>query len=317
MKNPILRLGTICHRVLEYVVTSRVLFDEQWREALEEAWTREVAAEIEVPEGSPGEDPESWPGYEVKRARLFKIAARLRAKLIEIPSHQVLTEVKLNGRQSKLRGVADLVIRQPGTHHLVDYKSGRVIDRQTKDVRESYRRQLQLYAVIEKETAGEWPDAAELLPLEGPSVSVSVNPSDCEAVADEAVELLAAYNALVPGEQPATVSSETCPVCPFITRCPAFWGQVSPAWESQVLAVRGTVLAVQTTPLGGVSLAVQIAAGSISKDVINVRNIKPRHHPSAEAVRVGDLVSISGLRLESTRGTFSLSDFGDLARNVP
>src|SRR4051794_19915820 len=111
------RLGNVCHRVLESLVRTGALLSDSWDDAFATSWGEEIRREALVLErgGHPVSEPERWPDYQVKRARLRKVAVRLRDILCELPpTAALLPEEALHGFDGRLRGVADLVVRPPG-----------------------------------------------------------------------------------------------------------------------------------------------------------------------------------------------------------
>jgi hypothetical protein len=174
---------------------------------LEAAWlkaTREAADEF-VGDGSLAGEPEDWPGYELKRARLWRAAKRLHGLLVGAgPDVELLSEQALSGADGVLRGRPDLLVRSANGLWLIDYKTGPVLSRDTREPRESYVRQLQLYASLAADALGEWPRRAFLLPLDGPFVEVDIDPASCGVLAQQAVDLLGRFNASAGGPQPAS-----------------------------------------------------------------------------------------------------------------
>lgn len=312
-------LGDVCHRVLEASLRSGWIFSGDRESELDRCWEREMAQCVDglrlqgiAPDRL---EPQQWPGYELKRARLHNCIRRLHELVGSLPpDRELLIEQTLMAREGRLLGRPDLIIRSAQVHMVVDYKSGAIFEADGDTPKEAYRRQLQLYAMMEAETAGAWPTRAELLPLHGRAVAVEIDPSDCLMIADQAIELLDRYNRTVPGCQPATVGQETCPDCVFATRCPAFWSGVDGSYAPRVLAVAGSVFGIRRTPLGGVTLIVDGESGSVEDPLVVIRNIDPRIHALVDELSVGDFVTVVGLRREAGRPTYRLGPFGRLHR---
>ncbi len=312
-------LGDVCHRVLEDSLTSGWVASEDRDLELDRSWRREMARYLKRLRlrGLPPErlEPERWPSYELKRARLRNCVRRLHELVGSLPpDRELVTEETLTVRDGRLQGRPDLLVRSAEVHMVVDYKTGAVFEADGETPKEAYKRQLQLYALMEAETVGTWPTRAELLPLHGPPVVVEVEPSECLTVADRALELLDQYNRSVPAQQPATVSLETCPDCFFASGCPAFWTEVDGSYAARVLAIAGPVVAIRRTPLGGVTLTIDRESGSVGETSVVVRNIDPRIHALTEELSVGDLVTVVGLRDEAGRPTYRLRPLGRLQR---
>src|SRR4051812_36089549 len=89
---PAARLGRICHRVLDEAVATGALRDDDWRQLVAAMWDTAASDEGHADEPPPAE----WPGYQVKRARLLRLAGQLRERLSNLPEHAaLLTEVRL------------------------------------------------------------------------------------------------------------------------------------------------------------------------------------------------------------------------------
>lgn len=281
-------LGNICHAVLESLTETRAILAAGWEQELESHWvaaTRAAAVKLVAADGALGGPPEEWDGYEIKLARLRKAALRLHELLAPLGATvELITEKSLAAAGGRLRGRPDLIVRAEGLRWLLDYKTGPVISRESREPRESYVRQLRLYAYLEAESMGEWPQRAFLVPLQGPVVEVNIEPATCEALASEALALLDAFNAQAPEPQPPSPSPETCRWCPYAPRCPAFWEICNEEWAPTVLAAAGAASAVAHPYLGGVSLTVEADAGSLDAGSVRVRAISTADHPAvAEA----------------------------------
>jgi len=291
------RLGTVCHNVLDIAVREGLLESENWRTAVEELWDAELSVEKErAVAAGVSDEPRKWRGYQLKRARLFQIAGRLRAFLDALPpGTQILTEEPLSAHDGLLFGRADLIIRNPDRHQIVDYKSGSVLDHETNLPREAYVRQLQLYAYLEHAASSSWPSSAHLFPLHGAPVEIEVDPQACSALAAEALAALRTYNEVVPAVQPAAPSPVHCQWCPAATICSPFWNACDETWAPNVRAAAGTVSRAFATELGGITIHVHPAAGSIGIEPLVIKNIDQRTFEQAREVAVGDEVAATGL----------------------
>ena len=301
---PATRLGTVCHHVLDRAVREGGLRQSNWRDVVQELWDEELAVEVSSSSNLDHGDPRKWPGYQLKRARLFEVADSVREFLEDLPSEaEVLTEVTLSANDGLLYGRADLVIRSKNRHQIIDYKSGGVVDRETQLPRIAYARQLQLYAYLEHASSGKWPSTAHLFPLHGAPVAISVEPTECLALASDALEALRDYNAAVPAPQPARPSMEHCKWCPAATVCAAFWAACSPTWAASVCAVTGTITNVFSTELGGVTVHVKPLAGSLDLNgSVVIKNIDPVRFPNVRGFARGEQIGATGL-LADDRGS--------------
>jgi RecB family exonuclease len=310
-------LGTISHAVLEALATTRAILGDRWDEELESQWThatQAAAAELAAHDSQTLARPEEWDGYQIKLARLRKTARRLHELLAPLGADaELITEQPLANRDGRLQGRPDLIVRAGGALWLVDYKTGAVISRDTREPRESYVRQLRLYAYLAAESLGQWPQRALLVPLQGPVVDVEIDPDACANHADEALEQLAVFNAHAPDSPPASPAPETCQWCPYAAVCPAFWSHCDEQWASVILAAAGPARAVLHPSLGGVSLTIDAHAGSLEPRIINVRAISPDDHPAVATAEAGSDVALVGLRPDRDTTGFVLPEYGRAA----
>lgn len=313
-------LGDICHTVLESLADTRAILAVDWEAELESGWTtatHAAASRIGGPGGAPSGPPQDWDGYEIKLARLRKVARRLHELLAPVGADaELITEKLLSAADGRLRGQPDLIVRSDQVCWLLDYKTGPVLSHETRTPRESYVRQLRLYAYLAANTLGEWPDRTFLMPLQGEVVEVDIDPGQCTALAEEALEILASFNA-ANGEQPASPAPETCKWYPYAPRCSAFWDDCCPEWTPEVLAAMGTVEAVTRSRLGGVSVILRTEAGSLAREPIGVRSISVTTHPAVAEVELGDMLALVGLRRDRHADSFSLPPSGRIWAQRP
>jgi hypothetical protein len=311
---PATRLGTVCHTVLDKAVRDGLLQSESWRRLVEQLWEAELDLERErAAAAGVTDEPKKWPGYQLKRARLFQVAGRVRDFLHELPpGTTVLTEEPLVASDGLLFGRPDLIIRGRGRHQIIDYKSGGVLDRETNRPREAYVRQLQLYAFLEHATSGSWPTSAHLFPLHGAPVEIDVDPRFCSELAAQAFDAAGAYNAAVPDTPPATPAPEHCRWCPHATICASFWEACDESWEPAVVAAAGVVTQVFATPLGGTTLTLDVQAGSMNERRIVIKNIDPEVFQETRELNAGDEVAAAGLIADERGAGYRLGRGGVL-----
>jgi hypothetical protein len=284
---------------MDFLVATHTLLGDQWDVELQRKWREEIdherAAQTTDDQLRWG-PPEGWPNYELKKARLRNLARSVRELILDLPSGaHVLTEHDLTGRGGLLVGRADLVVRSASCHIVVDYKSGSVVDAVTQAMIPAYENQLRIYAALEREESGEWPEKAVLMPLNGPPIELPINPVQCDALADEAVAMLHAYNLAAPGPQPARPSPESCKRCAASCHCPEFWAAYDPTWTTDLIALRGRILELSMTPLGGIAVRVEVAAGARGP-VAEVRRLRETDHPGVGTLVIGDAFCAVGLQ---------------------
>lgn len=133
-------------------------------------------------------------------------------------------EVPVSSRDSLFTGYVDRAEHTPYGTRLLDFKSA-VRD----DLPERHERQLQLYALMWRDTRGEWPFAAEVVyPLAGRVHPVPIDPQTCETVAAEGAALV---REVTRAGSPAHLGrpGDPCRLCPFRPWCEPFWRMQSPA----------------------------------------------------------------------------------------
>lgn len=305
------RLGSICHAVLDKAVAGHALALADWRSCVETLWADAVAVEeARASEAGIDKPARTWSGYEIKRARLLKVAERLRTFLADIPvDTQLLTEHPMSAEGGRLFGRADLILRGPHTHRIIDYKSGAVTE-DDGTPRRAYVHQLQVYALLEHADSGSWPGTAHLFPLHGPPVEIDVEPEECIRRGREAIQLLDAFNAVAPGAQPAAPSAVICRWCDYATECSAFWGAVDESWAPEVRAATGIIRRVFTTPAGGTTFEIDRTGGSVSEQPMILKQVDAAAVPEVSRAAIGSEVAVKGLRPDERGGGYRLMQTG-------
>lgn len=181
-----------------------------------------------------------------------------------------------------------------------DYKTGSVTD-DDGSVRDDYALQVQLYAVLEKDTSGAWPDRGVLVPLPGAQAVVNVEPRSAQNSADRVGAALDSYNAAVTADEVATLGSpspSTCRYCEYAPRCGSFWGAWSDDWEGAgLVAAAGTVVEIRKALRGGVSLDISVERGASESGRLSVHGLDDIETPVLGALARGDSVALVGLKL--------------------
>jgi hypothetical protein len=300
------RLGTACHEVLQIAGEGGLPnpADPGWRSAFEETWQKAVDKQAADAAASPLEarwgDPQRWRYYNMRKIATRHLAERLSASIIDDPegSAAALHEAPQEAFGGKLRGRAD-VIRRGAEPEIQDFKTGAVIDGQDGDIKPSYRIQMLLYAVLERENNGVWPLRATLIPLEGQPVSIDIDPNEANRVAEACLGALDDYNATVRDGRPvaglAAPSVRSCRFCPYAVRCPAFWDAIDLTWaEDGVRAIAGRVLAREIAELGTLALKVEITNGVASGEVW-LYGLDPERFPASATTTPGEWVAATSL----------------------
>jgi hypothetical protein len=311
--NPRAWLGTAYHEVLEKLwrpVEEDLTVDE----LVEHLWSRAIETIMEQASGHPLDrrfsEPEKWPGYYLARAC---VQVRAEQALAELPREreagspcgsakaETMRERELSAMGGRLFGKPDVVL--PDEIH--DYKSGSMFEEASDGshvIKQRYVRQLRLYGHLVHATGGQCPSKGKLLPMQGETVEINLDPDTCQAAAEEAVNLLDAFNErLATASGPtnlATPSPGACRWCQFKAICPAFWASVDEQWAGDLgsAAVRGH-LASSPAMIhngGAFSLAVEVMGGTVSAGELTIAPLNTTVH-ELDHLRQGDGIRIVNL----------------------
>lgn len=325
MRGPSVRIGSVCHRVLEAI--SRGAFDNVepslMAERFDELWQREIEYEEQAAQQSTLErhfgPANRWPYYALRRAYAWQLTesileTRRVAHGIRASATSTSTELRKIPQSERqyvgfgglLQGRADQVIQSHGRVEIVDYKSGTIYEEGGSGeqiIRPEYRRQLLLYAALHWDQTGAWPAAASLISLRGERASIDVDPSQARALVDEALNKLTAYNVAVRlGGEPealARPSQSACLHCPFKAACPAFWSVVEPWWEinGSRAHVSGIVTAIDELGHSGRALNLAVERGSLPAGHYRLRGLTQRRFSDINSLVPGTAVRVIEARV--------------------
>ena len=301
---PAADLGTVAHLCLERLVKTGTLWSPDVAGAIGQAWDETARATL-------GDAAESTPGHDLVRARLPNAVAAL-LKLVPGPDG-VLAEQWVASRDGLLQGKIDLLCERPGGWLLVDYKSTLSRDFDTGELHvNDYERQLRLYAHIVADSTGVLVSRAVLLALDGSAVEVDIEAGRVADVAGEARAAHVAFNGAGPGDPPATPAEHACRFCDHHARCPEFWASCGPAW-ALLSAAAGTVAAIQVIPATGVSLSLDVVAGTVPAGRVALTRVPLANLPALDELQPGSWVAVTGLRPRPGGGAYWLPDWGRVA----
>ncbi len=247
--------------------------------------------------------PERWRGYQLKRARLLQVAAPHPS----VPSRASARAGAADRGAPHRRGRPALRTAPTSSsgaerHRIIDYKSGGVLDREYRTPTRGVRTPAAALCVPRARRERKLATSAHLFPLQGAPIEIDVEPDTCLALAADALSALHAYNDLVPAPQPASPAPEICRWCAAATVCSPFWDSCDTTWAPIVQAAAGVVSRAFVTPLGGVTMHIEAAAGSTGVETVVVKNVDPGVFADAEVVSEGDEVAATGL-IADDRGT--------------
>jgi RecB family exonuclease len=292
------RIGNICHGVLESFVRTREFRSESWPEWLDSRFHELLALDVAARQAR-------LRGWRLALARLRKVAARMAEFLRQAPFDAVvLAEQELTAADGRLYGRVDLIVRSPEMHVIVDYKTGSFHEPGTQQLKTSYQRQLMLYACLEAEASGAWPEKALLVPFGAEPVTLDVDPNACLQLLGEVVAALEQWQRWLGSPPPANPSAVTCGLCPFAAHCSAFWASCNPDWANELIAMRGPVSSATTTRLGGTTLLLDSASGSVLGKAA-IRNVDPNEFAEFASIGIGQVIALVGLRRDPDEGAFT------------
>lgn len=315
LNNPKAWLGTAYHEVMATAATCE--------QDLEEIWNRSVLGNFHRSQAHPLNSrfgiPESWPGYYVIRAMALMRATGLYSEGRSLRAGSTTSTIppKLDeGSEKWLSAAGGRLIGRPDLisgDTLIDFKTGNIFETgEGEEVKLSYLKQLQIYAYLIHESLGYWPKHAVLLPMEGPSFEIDLQPSLCIKEANEALEMLQQYNEAIRNRVDlsnlARPSSTNCRWCPYQILCPFFWPAANEDWkENYIGAVSGKAL-IDPQPIyhgEAFQLSLQNDLGTVRRNQeINLSPLKTEIHHSLTDIQEGSEIRVVGLRVRSD-GTLS------------
>ena len=233
-------LGSVAHGLIE---DASIMFPVGSSHlSLEDAWEERLRAEERKLRGSNMEShlvplSASCTDYYVIKEQTMAVAERQLSKRGSSGSSResvTFAEEPLASRDKLLVGRIDRLARGPEGWVVSDYKTGKIMadeSEQDPHIKDAYVVQLKLYAMLVKDSKGEWPARLELIPLFGDPVEVPFNRDECSALAAEAKTELAAVNRRVAEVKSgranpsslASPSADACRFCSWRPSCVAYW----------------------------------------------------------------------------------------------
>jgi CRISPR/Cas system-associated exonuclease Cas4 (RecB family) len=217
-------------------------------------------------------DPRSRPDARRAYLRLERRLPQLMAFVEARAPTELLIERELEAPGHLVRGRPDLVIL--GQHPcVIDHKSGLVMAE--VGPREPYENQLVMYAWLVESALGVEVDETALFSLRQGLVTVDVSARRARLI-DEVLSAREAFNARVPGPQPASPSETSCNWCPFVGPCDSAWralqeGQVDRlGWGEAVRGTSRTEAISSSNRRAAVALDIDIGTVSGSASIIDI-----------------------------------------------
>lgn len=297
---PWARLGTASHAVLAHAISGHLGkgsggFDERFNKAWEDA----IEAESQAANVDPIERlwglPHRWPTYADRKLRTKRLALQLSKERATWVDPDVIVERRLQSEDRTIYGTPDVVVRQPPPHRVEDFKTGVVLDDEGT-LRDRYRRQLLIYAYLEREDRGSLPAQGVVRPLRGPAVAFDISDRAVDAEVRAAISAIEAFNAALPDpHQLARPSTTTCRTCPHTGRCEPFWTMIRDAPAKELIGVGGIVTATHSTEGHGIAAHVVADEGNAGSSDVAVRGIPTPLAAWLSSSEPGQRVRIVGL----------------------
>ena len=329
--NPRAWLGTAYHEVLRKLwspsfesLTDEDLIDSLWEKEVGILQSRASAHAL----NQRYSDPKKWSGLNLVHACVKMKALEL---LIQYPRRASSTKMsgekkginrerKLSAMKGKLIGTPDVIVG----NEILDYKSGNIYDVKldgTKSIKSAHIRQLHIYGYLVFESLGYFPEKGKLLPLQGKSAEINLDPDICTQEANKAIELLESFNSeLSKSSDPSNLaapSASACRWCQYKAYCSAFWINVNSDWSEELNseAILGDL--VETPVLihqdRAYSLSIKISSGTTTSDHMTISPFDRSVYDFSEFNK-GDTIRIINLykrqdgQLVPTKSTICLQE---------
>lgn len=318
-RNPAALLGTIAHQLLKDAGHSGAdrVFDAERRweqlvdgmnQELKKSWLEAVLSPLET----------SAPKHEVLKIRACTRAGQIsstrrtrRSGLGSVSGTGF--ELWVESQDKSVGGWIDAARRTKHGIVLTDFKSGDVLERPQgilqKEVKESHRIQLRLYAALYFQTYRIWPNTIQIAPLIGTTLEVPFTQKECSALLDEAAATFTSINAVISTgtrsvyKDFAIPSPQNCRFCTYRPTCPEYRVarkrvERGNGWPRDAF---GTVWDINVLRGGEVNLRVTDDSG----EKYTFRALGLKRHPALQTIQRGDAVGIFNASLSSSGKEFS------------
>lgn len=245
-----------------------------------------------------GETPHKPHPGSLKRGKLRtkRLAQWLAQELTAWEGAVLAIEERLESSDGRIFGTPDLVVRHPAPHRVEDYKTGGVLD-DDGVLAERYRRQILIYAHLERDTNGALPSIGVVRRLRGDPIKFEITELPVHAEVEDALGAIDDFNAsLSDPEAQARPSERVCCACPYAARCQPFWRAVPSMDPSNIVALGGKLTALHSTDAQGFSIHLEVTEGNTGTHEANVRGIQRPLAPTLAAAELDSHVRIVGLK---------------------
>jgi PD-(D/E)XK nuclease superfamily len=312
--SPRARLGTIVHRLLELASNGLLVSCE---DSIEKAWSG-IVVDVESKMSSSWIEQSLVPlsrtvnDFEVQRLRAWNRAMQLMrppSPVEEVTVQQTGfgCEIWVQSTDGTVGGYIDAVYQGESGRVIRDFKTGSILEESGNDgaiIHLDYLVQIKLYAALYQETFGLWPTHVELVPVQGESLTIAVDRSECEELLLAAKRKRLEVNnriktALLKGRDGikslASPSVSNCRFCLWRPGCVAYYERSETAGDSEWPAdIRGTVAAIQ--PLGNGRLLLIVRGNDAAEKKVRQLDPSPDRHPAQASLGVGEGIGIYNTR---------------------
>lgn len=290
--NTFAALGTASHRLAqrawsnEFAQIENVDLDEK----LFEGWDQEIAVQLKKMQSawSPSQvpQPQDWPFYSINSRRSIR---RIKNEIVAFRERGVdrrdldrpWVEHELQDEESQLKGTPDRVIFFDDCFIIQDLKTGFKV----KELSESHRRQLLLYAHLVRSDTDKSPFKIEVIKSDGQILEETISDVDVDQCLQEFRNKTQEFAISVRSGQIshsiATPNPDVCGHCHYRPICQPFWTDGSSDWGDS-RGIVGRVSQISNTTTLTIE---QIYPSEGAGDVLGLSNV---HHTFS----VGDVVSV-------------------------
>ncbi|HDX9659957.1 TPA: PD-(D/E)XK nuclease family protein [Bacillus toyonensis] len=305
--SPNTHFGTIAHQLLAKAGRGRIpsidMIESEWETLVASLEKRLIDSKLErhlVPIEN------VLQRYEVRKKVLFKTAAKLMPRGDYSPSSiSVSAERWVETSDKILGGYIDRVTFINGKYEIIDFKTGTILVPGTTDVKEEYKYQMMLYAVIMFENLGTWPISLKLKKLDQDFYEIPFKTQDCLELKEQASQLFKGVNDIIKQANGieelqyvlANPTVENCLYCGFRPVCNPYWKKKGAFVKNEKFSdIRGKLVSLQLLGNGTYLIKIQDL-----KTTYRVRGINLHRYQIA----VGDYVSIYNLHPDRVENCFS------------
>jgi len=290
--NTFAALGTAAHRLTERAWSNEFseIDNKDLDKNLLDAWNQEVDIQFQkmliawAPSQVP--PPRDWPFYSINSTRTLK---RILTEIIDFRGRghkhsnidRPWVEHELFDEKMCLKGTPDRVIFFEESFVIQDLKTGFKI----KEMSESHRRQLLLYAHLVRSDTHKRPTRIEVVKSDGQILGENISETDVDECLQEyrykTQDFMSSVERGSISEDIASPNPEVCGHCHYRPICKSFWSDSKFDWNESRGSVGRVIRVSNSTTL----TIEQIYPTDRVAEVIGVSNV---HHTSS----VGDIVSI-------------------------